>query len=102
MGKDLVRVDVVSDALEAMQMHDTAGNAPGQGDYETVEAESLQRSQEISLELCGDIAETVDAIEAEIKGLFNIPKLRAVEHRHRLMGIYRNLEKLYADILAGK
>ena len=70
--------------------------------FETVEADELQRSQEVSLELCDDIRTVLLEIQREMTGLFNIPRLRAVDHRYKLMGIYNNLEKLYAQIDAGK
>lgn len=71
-------------------------------DFQTVQPEERQKSHEVCLELCDDIRDVLLQIQREITGLFNMPRLKAVEDRYRLMGIYRNMEKLHADIVAKK
>lgn len=71
-------------------------------EFETVEAQEREASHDVCLDLCDDIREVLLQIQREITGLFNVPRLRAVEHRHKLNGIYTNMEKLYAQIEAGK
>lgn len=67
-------------------------------EFETVQADERHKSHSVCLELCDDIRDVILEIQREITGLFNVPRLKAVEHRYRLMGIYRNMERLYADI----
>ena len=71
-------------------------------DFDPVEPGEIQRSHEVCLELCDDIRDVLLEIQREITGLFNVPRLRAVQHRHKLNGIYTNMEKLHADIADGK
>ncbi|MCK5612498.1 hypothetical protein KAR91_62070 [Candidatus Pacearchaeota archaeon] len=71
-------------------------------EYQAVDLDERQKSHDVCLDLCDDIRDVLLQIQREITGLFNAPRLRAVEHRYKLMGIYNNMEKLYAQIAAKK
>lgn len=88
-------IELSVEAIEDMEL-------PTADELEQLAVPERERSHTVSLELCENISEVSFQIQRELEGLFKLPRLKAIEHRHKLMGIYKNLEKLYAEIAAGK